>query len=81
VKRIRESAYRAFRIEAPLPPSGVRRYLLIAWLVFGAFVALLVPAVLAVLIWGMVTGQDRPRAEPAPSNAPAPLNDGTPGTR
>ncbi|HYG70479.1 MAG TPA: hypothetical protein VD838_22570 [Anaeromyxobacteraceae bacterium] len=74
MKRIRESAYRAFRIDAPLPPSGPKRYLLIAWLVLGALVALFVPIVLAVLIWGIVTGQDRPAPERAP--APPPVSDG-----
>lgn len=80
MKRIRESTYfKNFRIEAPLPPSGLRRYLVLGWLVLGALVALLVPVVLAVLIWGIVTGQDQPA--PPPPNAPAPITDGTPGTR
>lgn len=82
VKRIRESRYfKNFRIEAPLPPSGIRRYLVLGWLVLGALVALLVPVVLAVLIWGIVTGQDQRPAADAPPSAPAPITDGTPGTR
>ena len=41
-----------FSIDAPLPPSGARRYVTIAALVLGGLVALLVPVVLAVMIWG-----------------------------
>jgi hypothetical protein len=83
VKRIRESGYRAFRIDAPLPPSGPKRYLMIAWLALGAAVALFVPIVLAIVIWGIATGQDEPKPEPAPVTAPAPtpVSGGTPRTR
>lgn len=84
VKRIRDSGYRAFHLDVELPPSGARRYLVIAWLVLGALVALFVPVALAVVIWGMATGQDQRPVEPAertPSHAPAPVTDETPRTR
>lgn len=76
MKRIRDSGYfRAFRVDAELPASGVRRILVIGWLVLGALVALLVPVVLAVLIWGLATGQDEPTLDAAPEPAPAAVSD------
>jgi hypothetical protein len=46
-----------FSIDAPLPPSGPRRYVAIAALVIGGAVALLVPVVFAVMLWGMLHGE------------------------
>lgn len=45
-----------FAIDAPLPPSGPRRWAAIAGLVVGGLVAVLVPVVFAVMVWGLLAG-------------------------
>lgn len=52
-----------FAIDAPLPPKGPRRVFTIIGLVVGGLVALLVPVVFAVMVWGMLTGAGQ---SPAP---------------
>lgn len=39
-----------------LPPAGPRRYAVLFALVVGGAVAMLVPVVFAVMLWGMLTG-------------------------
>ncbi len=42
--------------DAPLPPSGLRRWAVLAMLVAGGLVALLVPIVFAVMLFSMLWG-------------------------
>jgi hypothetical protein len=46
----------SFRIDAPLPTRGPARWATIAGLVVGGLVALLVPVVLGLLLWGLWSG-------------------------
>lgn len=47
---------RPIRIDAPLPPRGPARWATIAALVIGGMVAILVPIVFAVMVWGYWVG-------------------------
>ncbi len=42
--------------DAPLPPSGARRWAVLAMLAVGGLVALLVPLVFAVMLFSMLFG-------------------------
>ncbi len=42
--------------DAPLPPSGARRWAVLAMLAVGGLVALLVPLVFAVMLYSMLFG-------------------------
>ncbi len=42
--------------DAPLPPSGPRRWAVLAMLAVGGLVALLVPIVFAVMLYSMLFG-------------------------
>ncbi len=42
--------------DAPLPPSGARRWAVLAMLAAGGLVALLVPVVFAVMLYSMLFG-------------------------
>jgi LPS O-antigen subunit length determinant protein (WzzB/FepE family) len=48
----------SFRLpfDAPLPPSGPRRWAVLAMLVVGGLVALLVPVVFAIVLLSMMRG-------------------------
>ncbi len=45
-----------FAIDAGLPARGPARYAVIAWMVVGGLVALLVPVVFGVMVWGALHG-------------------------
>jgi len=47
----------SFRIDAALPEERLARWTVIAYMVIGGMVALLVPVVLGIMIWGYLTGQ------------------------
>lgn len=42
--------------DAPLPPSGPRRWAVLAMLAIGGLVALLVPVVFAIVLYHMLVG-------------------------
>ena len=42
--------------DAPLPPSGARRWAVLAMLAVGGLVALLVPIVFAIVLFSMLRG-------------------------
>ncbi len=49
-----------FRVDAGLPPSGLKRWGTIAYMVVGGIVALLVPVFLGVMLWYYVFGEAPP---------------------
>jgi hypothetical protein len=51
-----------FSIDAGLPPAGLARWLVLAYMLLGGIVALLVPVFLGVMLWYYLFGEPPPPA-------------------